>query len=73
VRLEGHCDVRGSAAYNQQLGDRRADAVVKYLRKKGLAAVRLSKLSWGKSRPLCEEATEACHARNRRVEAILAD
>jgi peptidoglycan-associated lipoprotein len=73
VRLEGHCDVRGSAAYNQQLGERRADAVVKYLRKKGLAAVRLSKLSWGKSKPLCEETTEACHARNRRVEAILGD
>jgi len=73
VRLEGHCDTRGSAAYNQQLGEKRADAVVKYLRKKGLAAVRLSKLSWGKSKPLCEEATEACHARNRRVEAILAD
>lgn len=73
VRLEGHCDVRGSAQYNQQLGEKRADAVVKYLRKKGLAAVRLSKISWGKSRPLCEEATGACHARNRRVEAILAD
>ena len=73
VRLEGHCDVRGSAAYNQQLGEKRADAVVKYLRKKGLAAVRLSRLSWGKSKPACEEATEACHARNRRVEAILAD
>ena len=72
VRLEGHCDLRGSAAYNQALGERRADAVVKYLRKKGVAAVRLSKLSWGKSKPLCEESTEACHARNRRVEAILA-
>jgi peptidoglycan-associated lipoprotein len=71
VRVEGHCDARGGAEYNQRLGQRRADAVVKYLRERGLATVRFTSRSWGKSRPLCGEATEPCHARNRRVEAIL--
>jgi peptidoglycan-associated lipoprotein len=71
VRLEGHCDQRGSAAYNQRLGQRRVDAVLGYLRKRGVAAVRLSGISFGKSKPLCDEATETCHARNRRVEAVL--
>jgi peptidoglycan-associated lipoprotein len=71
VRLEGHCDQRGSAAYNQQLGQRRVDAVFAYLRRRGVAAVQLSGISFGTSRPLCDEATETCHARNRRVEAVL--
>jgi outer membrane protein OmpA-like peptidoglycan-associated protein len=71
IRVEGHCDVRGSAGYNQALGQRRADAVVKYLRERGLTAVRFTSTSMGKSRPLCGEATEACHARNRRVELVL--
>jgi peptidoglycan-associated lipoprotein len=71
IRVEGHCDVRGSAGYNQALGQRRADAVVKYLRERGLTAVQFTSTSKGKSRPLCGEATEACHARNRRVELVL--
>jgi peptidoglycan-associated lipoprotein len=73
VRLEGHCDRRGSAGYNQALGQRRADAVVKFLRKQGVAAARLTSGSLGKSRPLCDEESEACHARNRRVEALPVD
>jgi outer membrane protein OmpA-like peptidoglycan-associated protein len=73
IRLEGHCDVRGNAAYNQRLGQRRADAVAAYLRGRMAAAIRLSTRSWGKSQPRCEEASEACHARNRRVEAIRED
>jgi outer membrane protein OmpA-like peptidoglycan-associated protein len=71
IRIEGHCDVRGSAGYNQAFGQRRADAVVKYLRERGLTAVRFTARSLGTSRPLCGEASEACHARNRRVEAVL--
>jgi peptidoglycan-associated lipoprotein len=73
VRLEGHCDRRGSAGYNQALGQRRADAVVKFLRERGVAAARLTSGSLGKSRPLCDEESEACHARNRRVEALPVD
>jgi peptidoglycan-associated lipoprotein len=73
IRLEGHSDVRGDAEYNQLLGDRRADAVATYLGAHGVAEARLSKRSFGTKRPLCGEATEACYARNRRVEAVLSD
>jgi outer membrane protein OmpA-like peptidoglycan-associated protein len=73
VRVEGHCDARGSTTYNPRLGQRRADAVVAYLRQRGLSQVRFTTRSWGTSRPLCTEATPACHARNRRVEAFLED
>jgi outer membrane protein OmpA-like peptidoglycan-associated protein len=73
VRVEGHCDLRGSTVYNPLLGQRRADAVVTYLRQRGATEVRFSSRSWGASRPLCTEDTKACHARNRRVEAVLED
>jgi peptidoglycan-associated lipoprotein len=71
VRLEGHCDQRGATELNLKLGERRADRVARYLRGKGVAEASLSTLSWGKSRPVCEERSEPCHARNRRVEAVL--
>jgi peptidoglycan-associated lipoprotein len=73
IRLDGHCDVRGSAAYNLALGERRGNAVARYLESRGVVAGRISTRSFGKSSPLCEESTEACHARNRRVEAVLGD
>lgn len=73
IRLDGHCDVRGSAAYNLALGERRATAVARYLEAHGVAPGRISTRSFGKSTPLCDEPTEACHARNRRVEAVLGD
>lgn len=71
VRLEGHCDRLGAEGYNLQLGERRADAVLEYLRGKGLTSVRLSSRSLGWSTPRCTEKTVACRARNRRVEAVL--
>jgi peptidoglycan-associated lipoprotein len=70
LQVDGHCDVRGSAAYNMGLGERRAAAVASYLESHGVAAGRISTSSFGKSRPLCGERTEACHARNRRVEIM---
>lgn len=73
VRLEGHCDRLGAEGYNLQLGERRADAVLEYLRGKGLSSVRLSSRSLGWSTPRCTEKTVACRARNRRVEAVLVD
>ncbi len=73
VRLEGHCDRLGAEGYNLQLGERRADAVLEYLRGKGLSSVRLSSRSLGWSTPRCTEKTVACRAKNRRVEAVLVD
>lgn len=70
VRLVGYCDQRGSDEYNLRLGEKRAASAASRLRKKGVAAGRISVRSLGKSNPLCADATEACYARNRRVEAV---
>ena len=67
IMLEGHCDERGSAEYNLGLGDRRAAAVYAFLDALGLPAARLKTVSYGKERPQCTEATEACWQANRRV------
>jgi peptidoglycan-associated lipoprotein len=66
VTIEGHCDERGSTEYNLALGQRRANAVKEYLVSLGIAADHLSTTSWGKEKPFCTEATEACYQQNRR-------
>jgi len=67
IRVEGHCDERGSAEYNLGLGDRRATAVKEYLQQLGVPADRLETISYGKERPQCTEATESCYQKNRRA------
>ena len=51
VVIEGHCDERGSRAYNLALGDRRAKAAKRYLIQLGIAARRMKTVSFGKNRP----------------------
>ena len=67
VLIEGHCDERGTDAYNLALGDRRAKAAMDYLVSRGIQADRITTLSYGKERPVCREHTEACWAKNRRA------
>jgi peptidoglycan-associated lipoprotein len=67
VVIEGHCDERGSAEYNLGLGDRRASAAKEYLVQLGVPADRLTTISYGKEKPQCTEATEACYQKNRRA------
>ena len=66
VTIEGHCDERGSTEYNLALGDRRASATKKYLVSLGIAADRLSTVSYGKEKPACTESNEDCWQKNRR-------
>jgi len=66
ITIEGHCDERGSTEYNLALGDRRALAVKQYLVSLGIPADRINVTSFGKEKPFCMEATEACYAKNRR-------
>jgi peptidoglycan-associated lipoprotein len=66
VAVEGHCDERGTREYNLALGERRATAVRNYLVAKGVAADRLSTISYGKERPEDTGADETAFARNRR-------
>ncbi|HJZ65979.1 MAG TPA: peptidoglycan-associated lipoprotein Pal [Candidatus Acidoferrum sp.] len=66
VTIEGHCDERGSTEYNLALGDRRAAAVKQFLVSQGIAADRMSTVSYGKEKPFCMESNEACWQQNRR-------
>ena len=65
VTIEGHCDERGSTEYNIALGDRRASAVKNYLVQLGIAADRMTTVSYGKEKPFCTESNEECWQRNR--------
>jgi peptidoglycan-associated lipoprotein len=67
IVIEGHCDERGSDAYNVALGDKRAQAALDFLKGMGVTESRLKTVSYGKERPQCAEGTEACWQKNRRV------
>ncbi len=68
VQIEGHCDERGSDEYNLALGERRAKSVEKYLLTLGVAANRLSTISYGKEKPAVQGHDEAAWSKNRRAE-----
>lgn len=69
VRLEGHTDSIGAAAYNQRLSEKRARAVMTYLiNQGGVSASRLSTIGYGEERPVASNATKEGRATNRRVE-----
>jgi peptidoglycan-associated lipoprotein len=65
VQIEGHCDERGTNEYNMALGAKRAQAAMDYLTTLGIAANRLSTISYGEEVPVCKEQTEECWAKNR--------
>ncbi len=65
VLIEGHCDERGTNEYNLALGERRAKAAMNYLVSNGVAAARITTISYGEERPLCTEKNEGCWSRNR--------
>jgi peptidoglycan-associated lipoprotein len=69
--IEGHCDERGTLAYNLVLGEKRAKAVQKFLTDLGVAGSRLTVVSYGKERPFCKEHDEACYQKNRRGHIVL--
>jgi peptidoglycan-associated lipoprotein len=66
VVVEGHCDERGTAEYNLSLGERRAKAVKDYLIAAGVAADRISTISYGKERPFVLGHDESAWKWNRR-------
>ena len=66
VVVQGYCDERGTREYNLALGERRANAVKQYLVSKGVAADRISTISYGKERPAVLGNNEAAWAQNRR-------
>jgi peptidoglycan-associated lipoprotein len=69
--IEGHCDERGTREYNLALGERRANAAKNYLVSLGVAADRLSTVSYGKERPIAVGSNEQAWGRNRRAVTIV--
>ncbi|MDX6770975.1 MAG: OmpA family protein [Elusimicrobiota bacterium] len=67
VLVEGHCDERGTVAYNLALGQKRAKAVRDYYLALGVAGSRVATRSLGEESGECAEATDACWERNRRA------
>ncbi len=70
VRIEGHCDERGSDEYNLALGERRAQAAMNYLATLGVPASRMSTISFGEEKPLDPGHDESAWAKNRRAEFV---
>jgi outer membrane protein OmpA-like peptidoglycan-associated protein len=65
--IAGHTDSVGNSAANQRLSDARANAVIEYLRSKGIDGNRLTAVGYGDTRPIADNATAEGRARNRRI------
>ncbi|MBL8613371.1 MAG: OmpA family protein, partial [Myxococcales bacterium] len=68
VAIEGHTDNKGSAVYNKNLSQNRANSVMQWLVQHGVAANRLEAHGYGLEKPIADNATEEGRAANRRVE-----
>jgi peptidoglycan-associated lipoprotein len=71
VEIEGHCDDRGTNEYNLALGAKRAQSAREYLATLGIAAARLSTISYGEEIPVCKEEAEDCWKQNRRARFVI--
>lgn len=68
IRIEGHCDERGTEEYNYNLGQKRAQTVREALARSGIEEGRLFNWSWGELRPIAAGENEAAWSQNRRVQ-----
>lgn len=73
VTIEGHCCELGSTEYNLALGQRRADAIRRYLTDLGVDTAVLRSISYGEERPLTDGQGEATWSQNRRGEFVCDD
>jgi OOP family OmpA-OmpF porin len=71
VRIEGHTDDIGEAAFNQLLSEKRAESIKNYLVSKGLDPKRFESVGYGESKPIADNKTEKGRAQNRRVEFLI--
>jgi len=70
VLIEGHCDERGTQAYNLVLGEKRAKSAKRYLEDLGIPGSQMQITSYGENRPVCNEQSENCYQRNRRAHFV---
>ena len=73
VRIEGHCDERGTREYNLALGERRANAAKDYLMTYGISSNRISVISYGKERPVDSGSNPLAWSKNRRSVTVKAN
>jgi len=73
IRVEGHTDIVGTAAYNQSLSERRAMAVVRALVTRGVEPGRMVAAGFGFTRPIATNETALGRAKNRRVEFVIVE
>ena len=71
VVIEGHCDDRGTNAYNLALGERRAESVKTFLVNLGISAMKLTTISYGEEKPVDTGQNEEAWAKNRRAAFVL--
>jgi OmpA-OmpF porin, OOP family len=71
IEIAGHTDGDGDAAFNQALSEKRAQAVMDYLVKAGLAADRFTATGYGSTQPLAGNDTDDGKAQNRRIEFVV--
>lgn len=71
IRVEGNCDHSGTTEYNLALGQRRAEAVARYLQGLGVPPQKLRAVSYGEERPAAAGNDDASAARNRRADILL--
>jgi len=71
IQIEGHCDERGTNEYNLALGERRANSTKKYLISLGIAAARISTISYGEEKPLDPAHNEEAWGKNRRAHFVI--
>jgi peptidoglycan-associated lipoprotein len=71
VVIEGHCDERGTNAYNLALGERRAESVKAFLVNLGITDTRLTTISYGEEKPADMGHNEEAWAKNRRAAFVL--
>jgi outer membrane protein OmpA-like peptidoglycan-associated protein len=68
IDVMGHTDSTGSAQYNLDLSQRRAESVANFLVSRGVARARIETIGYGEDYPIADNTTEAGRAQNRRVE-----
>ena len=73
VSIEGHTDNIGTAAYNNELSQRRAEAIRSQLIGLGIASERVSTVGYGKDFPVAANDTDTNRAINRRVEVVISE
>ncbi len=73
LRIEGHCDNRGSDQYNMNLGLKRAQATKDFLMELGVKDDQLTVISLGEKQPIDPSDNDEAWAANRRTEFIIED